>query len=429
MTYRHMLITLALATMLTTAAVAQDPFFPVGTETLINAETAAEQNDAEIAVRPDGFVVTWESLGQDGSDDGVFFRLIDTNGMPVGDDFQVNTTTVGAQGDPDVATRSDGSFIIVWDSSGGQDGAGRGVFGRLFDSSGVPVSGEIAINQDTLGDQNDGVVAVQQDGSFIVVWESGVGDAAGYDIVGRLFNSAGAPETNDFQVNTHTPSDQEDIAIGVDGNDGFVVVWESDDQDFSYEAIAGQRLASDGSLVGDEFQVNTYTADRQANPGLAVNSVGGFVVVWEDYFQDILGVTTFGRVYDGSDNPVATTMTEFQVDMYPGTTQAYPQPAFTDDDTFVVVWESENQDGSSYGIFRNTFDTAGNALGTDTLVNTFTTGPQQEPKIAVGDDYALVVWADFGCCGDLYGQAFSLTTIFADGFESGDTSGWSSTSP
>ena len=40
---------------------------------------------------------------------------------------------------------------------------------------------------------------------------------------------------------------------------GFVVTWTSDGQDGSGYGIYGQRYAADGTAVGSEFRVNTFT--------------------------------------------------------------------------------------------------------------------------------------------------------------------------
>ena len=45
-----------------------------------------------------------------------------------------------------------------------------------------------------------------------------------------------------------------------------MVVWNSQDQDGSDIGVFGQRFNADGEAVGDEFQVNTTTDNRQYRP-------------------------------------------------------------------------------------------------------------------------------------------------------------------
>ena len=50
---------------------------------------------------------------------------------------------------------------------------------------------------------------------------------------------------------------------------------------------------------------------------------------------------------------------------------------------FVVVWRSNGQDGSFYGIFGQRYASSGTPLGPEFPVNTYTTDVQELPAIAV----------------------------------------------
>jgi hypothetical protein len=92
--------------------------------------TAESQNGPWVAEDSQGrSLVVWTSVNQDGSGEGVFGRLFDASGNPIGDERQINTTAGGNQRAPQVASDGNGNFIVVWQSEG-QDGDGFGVFGR-----------------------------------------------------------------------------------------------------------------------------------------------------------------------------------------------------------------------------------------------------------------------------------------------------------
>ena len=76
-----------------------------------------------------------------------------------GGEFQVNTDISGDQDDPQVAMAPDGSYVMVW-TSAGQDGSGDGIYGQLYDDSGVPLGGEFRINEYVAGDQNEPAIAM-----------------------------------------------------------------------------------------------------------------------------------------------------------------------------------------------------------------------------------------------------------------------------
>ena len=105
---------------------------PIGTEFQVNTYTTSMQDWASVASDGAGnFVVVWRSAGQDGSSWGVFGRAFDSTGMPTCPDFQVNTYTTSYQYRPSVAMDEAGNFVVVWES-GGQDGSSIGVFGQRF---------------------------------------------------------------------------------------------------------------------------------------------------------------------------------------------------------------------------------------------------------------------------------------------------------
>ena len=61
---------------------------------------------------------------------------------------------------------------------------------------------------------------------------------------------------------------------------GYVVTWQSRNQDGSVFGIYAQRYDADGNAVGSETRVNTTTAHDQFYPAVAALSDGGYVVTW-----------------------------------------------------------------------------------------------------------------------------------------------------
>ena len=67
--------------------------------------------------------------------------------------------------------------------------------------------------------------------------------------------------------------------MSVDADGDFVVVWEgSGNQDGDYTGVYGQRYSATGAAQGGEFRVNTFTSNYQANPAVAMDDGGDFVV-------------------------------------------------------------------------------------------------------------------------------------------------------
>jgi len=214
-------------------------------------------------------------------------------------------------------------------------------------------------------------------------------------LLGTLATAAAA----EFQVNTYTTYDQFAPAVAVDATGGFVVVWESKAEDDGYYGVFGRRYDSSGAAKGDEFHVNTYTKSRQGDPAVAADGAGNFVVVWSSYGQDGDSYGIFGQRYDSSGMPQGE---EFSVNTYTTRRQGDPSVAADKAGNFVVVWTGYGKDDYS-GVFGQRFDGSGGAQGPEFTVNTYTTRSQNAPAVAAdGAGNFVVVWNSDGQDEDGY---------------------------
>ena len=328
---------------------------PAGGEFQVNTYTTLGQLGPSIAMDADGgFVVIWESNNQDGEWFGVFGQRFASNGSPIGGEFQVNTFTTEDQWSASVAMKADGDFVVVWDSP--QDGDSSGVFGQRFGSNGSPVGGEFQVNTYTTKSQQSPLVAMDADGNFVVVWRSYFQDGDRSGVFGQQFASNGSPVGGEFQVNTYTTGYQRPAGIAMDADGDFVVVWNSRYQDGDERGVFGQRFASNGSPVGAKFLINSYTTDDQAATGIAMAADGDFVVVWSSSSQDGDERGVFGQRFGSNGSPVGG---EFQINSFTTDNQWGPSISMGADGDFVVVWSSSSQDGDSYGVFGQRFQKDG----------------------------------------------------------------------
>ena len=109
-------------------------------------------------------------------------------------------------------------------------------------------------------------------------------------------------------------------------------------------------LVCGGAARAAEFQVNQFTTNHQAYATISHDSSGGFVVAWQSREQDGSGFSggVFGRRFDSSGTPLGG---EFQVNQYTTSDQRYPRISHDSSGGFVVAWQSDGQDGSSFGVF------------------------------------------------------------------------------
>ncbi len=343
-------------------------------------ETDAPGREPAIAAFADSsFVVAWTSDGSSGDDQdasSIAVRRFDAVGMPLGAPFQANTWTTGAQDQPAVAVAPDGDFVVAWRSDGGDtDFDGTSIAAQRFDTSGTLIGSQFLVNSFTASDQARPSLVFGSGSELAVAWQSqgsSADDSDASSIALRTFDAAGTPVGAQEQVNVHTTGSQERPVISRRG-DGFVVVWQGETADDSSDSgIAARRFGATGLPVNDELPVNDLTVGSQREPSVTEQPGGGFVVTWTG---------------------------------------------------FAVPGDPDDSIGARF------FAADGRPIGGELQVNTYTTEAQygSAAASAPGGDF-VVVWTSFGSAvGDadyaIVGQRFSAD-LFADGFESGDTSAW-----
>jgi hypothetical protein len=385
---------------------------PQGPEFRVNTFTTSHQVFPSIATLSGGnFVIVWASGVQDGSDLGVFGQRYDGGGTPLGPSFRVNTYTTSHQYRPSVAADDSGNFLVVWESLS-QDGSNLGVFGQRFLSSGAPAGPEFRVNTYTTGSQHRASAAFASSGHFVVVWTSDEQDDSSWGVFGQRYFSSGIPVGPEFRVNSHTTDLQGYPSVAFEPSGNFLVVWQTgicfpDPPPCLQTDISGQRFAGSGDPLGPEFRVNTYTMGFQVFPSVAGDS-SGFIVVWESQ-NDPTRTGVFGQRYDDAGVPLGP---QFHINTFTSGRQGAPAVASDSAGNFVVVWQSELQDGSTYGVFGQRYDDAGVPQGPEFRVNTFTTNGQKESSVAADPTGKfVVVWQSYGEDGagfGIFGQRYSM---------------------
>lgn len=326
----------------------------IGSEFLVNNYTTNDQRSPAVAMdSTGGFVVVFESFDQDGSDYGIYARRYDNSGAPQGSAFLVNTTTADSQIRPTVAMDFDGDFVVAWESY--SDGDGSGIHFQRYSNTGASVGSETLANITTLQFQVNPAVSMDSAGDFVVAWQSYLQDGDGYGVFARRFNNAGVGQGGEFRPNQYTTDQQQEPAIALDSDGDFVISWESFGQDGSRMGIYARRYDKLGNALGNEFIVNSTTTTDQRMPALAIAANGDFVVSWASLNQESSSYGIYGRRYLANG---ATDGGEFHINSYETNSQSRPASASDSNGNFLVVWQSELQDGSSSGIYGQRFRTA-----------------------------------------------------------------------
>ncbi|GAB5460426.1 VCBS domain-containing protein [Hoeflea alexandrii] len=312
---------------------------PLSGDVVVNATTANDQRHSSVSAIDGGYVVTWSSFSQDGSDYGIYAQRYASDGTPQGGETRVNSTTANHQQYSSVSA-IDGGYVVTW-SSDGQDGDRYGIYAQRYASDGTPQGGETQVNATTASLQIDSSVSAI-DGGYVVTWSSFSQDGSDYGIYAQRYASDGTPQGGETRVNSTTANHQQYSSVSaIDG--GYVVTWTSFGQDGSGWGIYAQRYASDGTPQGGETRVNTTTANDQLYSSVSAID-GGYVVTWSSGGQDGSGYGIYAQRYASDGTPQGE---EFRINGdIAGNQFRYgflggSGVAVTDDGVLVAVWDQD----------------------------------------------------------------------------------------
>ncbi len=378
----------------------------------INTYTIGDQDIPSVSGLSGGdFVVCWESWEPDDNDSDIYGRVYKNSGGKIGDVFRVNSDTTGIQWFPRVVGLLDGGFVICW-AKWEWYGDYSDVFGQVYNNQGEKIGAEFQVNSTKNDNENVPDISALPDGGFVICWTGIEQDDNYWDIYAKVYDGSGNMRVNDFLVNSYTNSYQANPSVGDLNGGGFVVCWESDDQDGSSYGVFGQIYDHIGMKQGEEFRVNTYTNNGQVFPCVSGLSDGGFVICWGSDGQDGSSWGVFGQIFDHMGTKQGE---EFQVNTYVNNDQGGPSVSGLSGGGFVVCWESFYQDGDGDGIFGQLYNNIGIKQGEEFQVNTYTSNSQEFPTVSgLSDGDFVVCWQSYkqgGSSWDIYGKYLRKTII------------------
>jgi len=181
----------------------------------------------------------------------------------------------------------------------------------------------------------------------------------------------------------------------MDAVGNYVVVWNSENQDGDEMGIYAQRYHVDGTPAGDEFRVNSRTNDSQRLPDVAMNAAGQFVIVWESEDQDGSGWGIFGQRYHADGTRSGW---EFRANTLTADDQWKPGVAMDDAGRFVVAWQSHDTPGDPriiQGVYARLFDADSTPVGDEFLVSTATVDLEPSAAMSPSGRFAIA-WGTRG---------------------------------
>jgi len=285
----------------------------------------------------------------------------------------------------------------------------------LISQAAMPIGSEFQVNSSGSEYQKEGVVTSLNNGGFVIAWTGYPHGGNDHDIFAQRYKFDGSVDGDEFLVNTYTANEQSSPNVTNLSNGGFIIVWQSDAQDGSDSGVFAQRYKADGSIDGAEFQVNTSVTGYQGSATVISINNGDFIISWFSHDQNSEGLFAQRYKVDGS-----TYGSQFQVISATGNSQGVPTATSLSNDGFAITWSENNS------IFVQRYKASGSLDG---LALQVTTATQQwspgAPVISSLDNGDFVIawrstnedWSDsnifaqrFKADGSPDGNAFQVNT-------------------
>ena len=333
----------------------------VGAETQVNTTTASSQDTSVVTGLADGgWLVCWTSYDQDGSATGLYQQRYNRAGEAVGTEQRVNSTVEDYQLNASVTSLADGGWLVCWESYA-QDGSGYGVYQQRFTAGGLTSGEETRVNTQTTGSQNTATVTALADGGWLVSWMAYSEDGLQSDILQQRYSSAGLPVGTETTVNSSSGTLQESPQTTALLDGGWLVTWHAPQADGNATDIYQQRYAANGNAVAGETRVNSTVTDYQLNASTCGLADGGWLVCWESYNQDGSGYGVYQQRYNAQGIAQGA---EVRVNNFTSGSQGTPSVAALPDGGWVVSWTSYGQEDTTSGIFQQRYSAAETPVGT-----------------------------------------------------------------
>ena len=364
----------------------------LGAVAVVNTTLYNQQTFPKVsALAGGGYVIVWQSAGQDGQNFGVYAQRFDATGHAVGAETLVNTTTADSQIEPTVSGLAGGGYVVSWYTIVAETGAGLGIYSQQFDASGARVGGEVAVNTTISAHPGDEKVAGLSDGGYVIMWQSQ--RSSGWnDILAQRFNAGGAKVGGEIKVSSGLDGSAPHVTALPNG--GFIAVYTSNtNSDVVYDPsklnLVWQLFDASGAKVGGESILANIAGGGESDAQAVVLANGEYLLTWEQ----VTGVTgLYGQLVkpDGSRDGSA-------VLLQPGGAQLLHVTTALPEGGFAIAWEDIHA-----GIYERQFDAHGVAFGSAQSLYMGLQTPGLPPGLAALNNGDVVVTFGQYLGGDTY---------------------------
>lgn len=372
---------------------------------VVEMEIAAEHGGKQpgavlIECENGGFLAAWVRPRAKDRQTGIFVRRFDALGRPLTEPARVTTYSVPLQSRPSISSDSDGVWT-AWVSPGQDGSAGAIVARRMSPDISGPLTDEIPVNEQTIGEQVNPVVVATADGGALIAWQSENRDPGNgmptTSIRVRAFDRDGAP-LGPEDVVAESLSARDTLPSMERLSDGSILLtWARRTAVLDDSEVMAIRLNDRGTPLSEATSLTGNAASDQIEPAVAGLPDGGFVAGWltrnGDGYDVIVRRFNHAMYPAGDARVIASASTGWKsgVDVAAGPSGQW-----------LVAFNSDGETGDRGEIYAQRFDSNGLAIDPAPVqVNTFSKGPQElnpatgSKRVAWNEDDVLA----FAWCG------------------------------
>lgn len=365
---------------------------------LANTRTLGEQLSPKVArLASGGYVITWITFAADGDAYGVFAQRYAGDGSRLGTEQLINATTAGDQTQPSVVGLEDGSFVVVWTSSGEAGGQGTEIVLRRFDADGVPLDDGQRVNDSLAGLQVFPAVAALADGGIVVVWQSQHLDgrnhifAKRYDAAGQVVSPPGgcAGQNCELRIDHLDSFSHLEPAVAALASGGFVVAWSGRDTGpANDDEVYAVMYQPDSQQLGPPFLLRGLARAIEEQRTVAVAPWGeGFIATWASVGPAPVGSDVVFQAFTAEGIPIFGASERLASSSAAGD-QASPKLAVMSDGSTVIGWR--HAAGTARTLAAQRFDPNLDRLGGELALTSPGDGVTANPSMAGLPDSAFV---------------------------------------
>jgi Ca2+-binding RTX toxin-like protein len=248
---------------------------------------------------------------------------------------------------PGLAELTNGNIVVVWTDTVNSSDGNEDIRGQIISADGTKIGGEFVVTNAS-DSQWTPAVAALADGRFFVVWEDLTGDGDGSAIKGQVFTAGGDKSGEEFTVNTSTADDQKYPSVTALANGDAFVTWT--DYDGATSDIYSQVLDLQ-TYVGDGSAETVYGGSFDDH----LDGGGGADVLYgrdgDDVFDNVTSDDLAEDIFDGGAGTDTLDLDDYVL-LYPG------PPVLLGDNGTVTSVEVINLHGPTAGVGINNVELA-----------------------------------------------------------------------